>query len=86
MPDCRGGQPALIIAAIMADSQRVLSDNSPSLSVQEAGIFSSARDLLVSLRPKQWTKNFLVYMALLFSVGEAWRVSDGGSGRRPGRR
>ncbi len=59
----------------MTESQRVLSDSSPAVSVQEAGLLSSARYLLVSMRPKQWTKNFLVYMALLFSVGEAWHVS-----------
>jgi 4-hydroxybenzoate polyprenyltransferase len=60
----------------MADSQRALSDSSSPVSVHEAGLLSSARYLLISLRPKQWTKNLLVYMALLFSVGETWHLRD----------
>jgi 4-hydroxybenzoate polyprenyltransferase len=60
----------------MTESQRVLSDSSPAVSVHEAGLLSSARYLLISLRPKQWTKNLLVYMALLFSVGETWHLRD----------
>ncbi|MSQ26746.1 MAG: decaprenyl-phosphate phosphoribosyltransferase [Dehalococcoidia bacterium] len=34
------------------------------------------RDLLVSLRPKQWAKNSLVFLALLFSANERWSFSD----------
>lgn len=34
------------------------------------------RDLLVSLRPKQWSKNSLVFLALLFSANERWSLSD----------
>ena len=60
----------------MTESQRVLSDSSSPVSVHEAGLLSSARYLLISLRPKQWTKNFLVYMALLFSVEETWHLRD----------
>ena len=29
-----------------------------------------------SMRPRQWTKNLIVYMALLFSINEDWQVSD----------
>ena len=34
------------------------------------------RDLLVSMRPKQWAKNSLVFLALLFSANERWSFSD----------
>ena len=36
-------------------------------------IFSS---VLISTRPKQWTKNLLIYLPLLFSVNESWQFSE----------
>ena len=38
----------------------------------------SARDLLGAVRPKQWTKNLLVYLALFFTVNEAWSFGEVG--------
>ena len=38
----------------------------------------SARDLLGAVRPKQWTKNLLVYLALFFTVNEAWSFEEAG--------
>lgn len=35
--------------------------------------------LALALRPKQWTKNLLVFFALFFTVGEEWRLDDLGS-------
>ncbi len=32
----------------------------------------TARALVVTLRPKQWMKNLIIFFALLFTVGEAW--------------
>jgi 4-hydroxybenzoate polyprenyltransferase len=29
-----------------------------------------------SMRPRQWTKNLIVYMALLFSINQEWEVGD----------
>lgn len=34
-------------------------------------------DLLISLRPKQWTKNLILYMALLFAVNLHWNPAEG---------
>lgn len=33
---------------------------------------------LISLRPKQWTKNLLLYMAFFFTVNEAWQLGEPG--------
>jgi 4-hydroxybenzoate polyprenyltransferase len=32
--------------------------------------------LLRTMRPKQWTKNLVVFIPLFFTVNEAWRLSD----------
>ena len=73
----------------MADRERLLTDSpasvaaSPAAGAQiaaaESGIASLARNLLVSMRPRQWTKNALVFMALLFSLGQAWHLEDTGT-------
>ena len=34
------------------------------------------RALVVVMRPKQWTKNLIIFFALLFTVGEAWSPGD----------
>ncbi len=49
----------------------------PALDVSPApGLVSYLRYVLRSLRPRQWTKNLIVYMALLFSINQEWEVSD----------
>jgi len=37
---------------------------------------SHLRYVFRSLRPRQWTKNLIVYLALLFSIDQDWKVSD----------
>ena len=43
-----------------------------SLNRQISGLVTA---ILVTMRPKQWSKNFLVFFALLFSVQESWDIT-----------
>jgi len=48
----------------------------PSLAVARV---SPQRHLLYvfrSMRPRQWTKNLIVYMAMLFSINLDWKIHD----------
>jgi 4-hydroxybenzoate polyprenyltransferase len=38
--------------------------------------FAHLRAVFRSMRPRQWTKNLIVFMALLFSINERWEVSE----------
>ncbi|MCH8061902.1 MAG: decaprenyl-phosphate phosphoribosyltransferase [Chloroflexi bacterium] len=38
--------------------------------------FSVVRGLVMTARPWQWTKNFLVFLPLIFSLGERWTLAD----------
>lgn len=38
------------------------------------------RDWIALARPRQWTKNLLLYVPFLFTVGEVWGVGDDGEG------
>jgi 4-hydroxybenzoate polyprenyltransferase len=42
----------------------------------QVSLLAQLRHLFRSLRPRQWTKNSIVFMALLFSIGEDWKPSD----------
>jgi 4-hydroxybenzoate polyprenyltransferase len=37
---------------------------------------NSFRHLLTAMRPRQWTKNLLIFLALFLSVNESWQVTD----------
>ncbi len=39
-------------------------------------VISLTRALIVSIRPKQWTKNLIVYFAFLFTIHQAWDLKD----------
>ena len=41
-------------------------------------MFGLSRALVVSTRPKQWTKNLIIYFALFFTIGEVWEPGDTG--------
>ncbi|MCI0440119.1 MAG: decaprenyl-phosphate phosphoribosyltransferase [Chloroflexi bacterium] len=43
------------------------------------GLAAMSWALLVAARPKQWTKNLIVYLAFFFTVNEAWDPPDLGA-------
>jgi 4-hydroxybenzoate polyprenyltransferase len=53
---------------------RWVSSGERSASRWDAAVLTRA--LVVSMRPKQWTKNLIIFFALLFTVGEAWSPGD----------
>jgi 4-hydroxybenzoate polyprenyltransferase len=44
--------------------------------VRRSGAIPQMRYLLRSMRPRQWTKNGIVFLALIFSVGQEYHLSD----------
>ena len=54
----------------------VMTYSQGALQVSTAG--EMFRSLLMSVRPKQWTKNLLVYLAVFFTINEAWDPGDFG--------
>jgi 4-hydroxybenzoate polyprenyltransferase len=47
--------------------------------VRRDGLIPQLRYLLRAMRPRQWTKNGIVFMALVFSVGQEYHLSDASS-------
>ena len=44
----------------------------------QLALLTVSRALVKATRPKQWSKNLLVYFALFFTVAETWDVGDVG--------
>ena len=38
--------------------------------------WSAARGVISSMRPRQWTKNLIIYFALFFTIDQAWSLSE----------
>lgn len=45
----------------------------PSAPVEKRGFFGRLRALFAALRPKQWTKNLLLFSGFLFTLNQRWR-------------
>ena len=50
--------------------------------VGQAWGWAAARGILSSMRPRQWTKNLIIYFALFFTIDQAWSLSDIGEASR----
>ncbi len=48
----------------------------PLVALSQPTLSSHLRPVLRSMRPRQWTKNLIVYMALLFSADQQWHAHD----------
>jgi 4-hydroxybenzoate polyprenyltransferase len=46
------------------------------LAASPQALFSNLRYVFRSMRPRQWTKNLIVYMAFVFSIDLEWQVDD----------
>jgi 4-hydroxybenzoate polyprenyltransferase len=65
----------------MANDEAALAAPTPALADRTAerrstGILPHLRYVARAVRPRQWTKNGIVFMALVFSVDQEYRLSD----------
>ena len=70
--------PACKMLKLTAHSSRAyhpLMESSKNESLMP-GLLGISRALVVAARPKQWTKNLIVYFALFFTLNEAWDPGD----------
>ncbi len=50
-----------------------------ALPMRATGILPHLRYVLKAMRPRQWTKNGIVFLALVFSIDERYQLDDPGS-------
>ncbi len=63
-----------------ADSATAHAETASSEAVaQRTDIVSHLTYVLKSMRPRQWTKGLIVFLALIFSIEQEWQLSDAGS-------
>ena len=69
-------------APIMANEEAAIPAVQPSLAERaappqsRAGALPQIRLLLRSLRPRQWTKNGIVFLAFIFSLGQSYHLDE----------
>jgi 4-hydroxybenzoate polyprenyltransferase len=61
-------------AALAAPTPAAFAERSPER--RAAGLLPHLRYVIRAVRPRQWTKNGIVFMALVFSVNQEYRLSD----------
>ena len=66
---------------IMANDEAALAAPTPALADRTperraAGLFPHLRYVARAVRPRQWTKNGIVFLALVFSVDQEYQLSD----------
>ncbi len=61
-------------AAFAAPTPASLADRVPER--RAAGLLPHLRYVIRAMRPRQWTKNGIVFMALIFSVNQEYRIGD----------
>ena len=44
--------------------------------VHQARGWTTTKALLSSMRPRQWTKNLIIYFAFLFTIGQVWSLDE----------
>ena len=44
--------------------------------------WATTRAILVSVRPRQWTKNLIIYFAFFFTINQAWSLDESGEAAR----
>ena len=55
------------------------------MATMRGGLTALPLEFVRAVRPRQWTKNLVVYLALLFTLNEAWETSGlaGAAARQP---
>jgi len=48
----------------------------PPVSMSAGSALNLLREIFFSMRPRQWTKNLIIFLPLPFSVGQSWRLTE----------
>lgn len=70
------GAPPESAAAVSARPAQPVQEHRTDAEARAPSARAHLRCVLRSMRPRQWTKNLIVYLALLFSINQEWQVDD----------